>query len=108
MFVRAGLYHIFLEDWFSVFPRDQILVIHGDDYYHDRAAVMTKVFSFLELSPPNAETLHKISEATPRNSRRHPEDMLPETRRLLGSFYAPFNKRLAELLQDDRYNWPVD
>ncbi|KAK3264209.1 hypothetical protein CYMTET_27031, partial [Cymbomonas tetramitiformis] len=32
-------------------------------------------------------------------------DMLPEARNLLNAFYAPFNKQLASLLQDDRFLW---
>ena len=31
--------------------------------------------------------------------------MLPETRALLRSFYEPFNRKLAAMLQDDRYLW---
>lgn len=34
-------------------------------------------------------------------------DMLPETRRLLGAFYAPFNERLAQALGDHRFAWPA-
>ena len=35
-------------------------------------------------------------------SDRYPK-MLPETRKMLQDFYAPFNQRLAKLLQDDRW-----
>ena len=34
-------------------------------------------------------------------SDRYPK-MLPETKKMLEEFYAPYNKRLAELLKDDR------
>ena len=34
-------------------------------------------------------------------SDRYPK-MLPQTRKMLQDFYAPFNQRLAKLLQDDR------
>ncbi len=30
-------------------------------------------------------------------------DMLPETRAMLDNFYAPFNRRLAELLCDNKF-----
>lgn len=31
--------------------------------------------------------------------------MLPQTRKLLEDFYAPFNAKLAQKLGDDRYLW---
>jgi hypothetical protein len=34
------------------------------------------------------------------------EAMLPETRRVLEEFYAPFNERLAQALGDVRFAWP--
>ncbi len=41
---------------------------------------------------------------TNAQSARYPP-MLPETKKMLQEFYAPYNKRLAELLKDDRYLW---
>lgn len=38
-------------------------------------------------------------------SDRYPK-MLPETQKMLREFYEPYNKRLAALLQDDRFLWP--
>ena len=31
--------------------------------------------------------------------------MLNETREILNEFYRPFNKRLAEMLKDEKYGW---
>ena len=31
--------------------------------------------------------------------------MLKETRDILNEFYRPFNKRLAEVLKDEKYDW---
>jgi hypothetical protein len=33
------------------------------------------------------------------------QKMLPETRALLRAFYDPYNRKLATLLQDERYLW---
>ena len=32
--------------------------------------------------------------------------MLPETKKLLDEFYAPYNQQLAELMNDDRFLFP--
>ncbi len=39
------------------------------------------------------------------NSAKY-EPMRPETRQLLEEFYAPFNKKLADMLGDPRWAWP--
>ena len=32
-------------------------------------------------------------------------DMMPETRKLLTDFYAPYNKQLVKLIGDERFLW---
>ncbi len=39
-----------------------------------------------------------------KNSDKY-QKMKPETRKLLSDFYAPYNKKLAQLLGDDRWLW---
>jgi len=36
------------------------------------------------------------------------DPMLPETRELLRDFYAPYNKLLAKLLNNDGFLWEPD
>ena len=45
--------------------------------------------------------------AQPRANRRQAggAEMLPATRALLRAFYAPYNRLLAELLDDGRFLW---
>ena len=49
LYFRASLYSVYVEDWLKVFPRDQIMVIKGEDYYDDRRNVLERVFKFLVL-----------------------------------------------------------
>lgn len=44
------MYHIFLKDWFQIYPANQILMINFDDYINHREDVLNRVARFLELS----------------------------------------------------------
>ena len=58
---------------------------------------------------PRPNIMDKVVQQTERNSNTKKKgkmgNMLPETRRLLESFYKPYNERLVKLLgKDFRYN----
>lgn len=44
------MYHIFLKDWYHIYPANQILVINFDDYINHREDVLNRVARFLDLS----------------------------------------------------------
>ena len=43
------MYSVFLEDWFRIFSRDQIMVLRNEDYSEDVEGHMIKVFNFLDV-----------------------------------------------------------
>lgn len=47
--LSEGMYPVFLEDWFRVFPREQILIIRFEDYIKDVQGHLQQVFDHLEL-----------------------------------------------------------
>ena len=55
--LSEGMYPIFLEDWFRVFPRDQILILMFEEYVKDIKGNILKVFDFLGLSKKFITTL---------------------------------------------------
>lgn len=61
--------------------------------------------------PISDHLMDDMASATPTNTRHDRKydgeapSMLPETRKKLEDFYAPFNKKLALLLNDKRYEW---
>lgn len=58
------------------------------------------------MREPSAEHWDTIMAMPVRNKQSDKyEKMMPETRQLLRDFYAPFNRKLADLLQDERYLW---
>lgn len=58
---------------------------------------MDKVFAFLELPA------HRIQDVSAKNTRKY-EPMAAETRQKLAAFYAPYNRKLNELLGRD-FGW---
>lgn len=108
--IHIGIYHIHLKEFFRVFPRDQILILKLEDYSKSPEAAMKKIFGFLDLSN-SAKLKLKILQNTSRHANaRHKEDrekgqMWDSTRALLRDFHKPHNDALAELLQDDNFNY---
>lgn len=108
--LRVGMYHIFLKDWFQIYPANQILVINFDDYINHREDVLNRVARFLELSDlTEAESKLFLADHNKKNMRSNQTqalgDMLPETRDMLRQFYRPFNVNLSRLLHSDHYLW---
>ncbi|XP_064601113.1 carbohydrate sulfotransferase 15-like [Liolophura sinensis] len=104
-----GVYSVYIEDWFQLYPRDQFLFLQSEDYGANVTKSILNVFSFLDLVIPEESKLHNIAKQPHANRRskknRNLGEMLPETRALLEKFYSPWNKRLAKLLNDNRFLW---
>ncbi|XP_072771144.1 carbohydrate sulfotransferase 15-like isoform X1 [Nerophis lumbriciformis] len=107
--LNLGLYIVFLLDWLSVFPREQILVLRLEDYATNLEGTLDEVFSFLEAGPLPKEAKAALVQRPSSNTRRAADKnlgpMLPCTRRLLGDFHQPFNHKLASVLQDQVFLW---
>ncbi|RUS85360.1 hypothetical protein EGW08_006903, partial [Elysia chlorotica] len=107
--LRLGLYFVFLQEWLSVFPRDQILVARLEDYSVEPLKTVARVHKFLGLRSMSAQEAAHVLEKPVANSRREKDKkigkMLPETRAILTSFYHKYNVQLARLLGDDRFLW---
>ncbi|XP_078587473.1 carbohydrate sulfotransferase 15-like isoform X1 [Branchiostoma floridae x Branchiostoma japonicum] len=111
--LQLGLYEVYLRDWFSIFPLDQILVLRLEDHSKDPQTTMTKIFRFLQLETvKDGGDTEAIFGFNKRNSRKKNDlrlgPMLPKTRRILDDFYGPHNHRLASLLDDERFLWLKD
>jgi N-acetylgalactosamine 4-sulfate 6-O-sulfotransferase len=102
--IRAGMYYIFLNDWFQVFPRSHFHIIQADKYYRDIPRTLKKVFNFLGVRSLSRSELDLLKEVTIRKSRKGPS-MLSKTQVLLDEFYRPHNNKLAKLLNDKSFTW---
>lgn len=107
--LRLGLYSVFLQEWLSVFSRDQVLVIRLEDYSVQPLKTISRVYKFLGLKSLSKEEAEDLLAKPVANSRREQDRkigrMLPETRALLTSYYHKYNVQLAKLLDDDSFLW---
>lgn len=94
-----GVYRPQLENWFSVFPREQFLITSAEALYKDEQATMDRVTEFLGLPP------HALPVAERHNHLPAPP-MKDDTRAELVEFFRPHNRALYELLGTD-YGWPA-
>jgi hypothetical protein len=86
-----GVYLPQLENWLSVFPREQLLVLRSEDMYSDVQQVFDEVCGFLGIP-----TVPLPTKKTFNASARAP--MPDDARDDLSSFYRPHNERLAAYL----------
>ena len=118
--LRPGLYHLYLREWFYVFPRDRFLIIKAESYYKDVYGYITdKVFPFLKLYKitenrtqnciENQKPVHVTSQKLRKNpkavNKSYSAPMLETTKQLLYEFYKPYNYELATLLIDPQWIW---
>lgn len=64
---------------------------------------LQQVWKFLSVKMKPKENLTSLLYSQ-RNKNPH-DDMLPETKKILTSFYEVYNHMLAEFLNDTRYRW---
>lgn len=107
--VRLGLsiYYIHILRWFSVFPRNQFLLLRLEDLVANSVKSMKRIWSFLTVS--NNITVIKSRQNSNdwinRSEYRGHFTMWKKTRNLLKDFFHPYNLKLTELLDDQRYLW---
>jgi len=105
--LHASLYYLHVVKWLSVIPREQFFFIRSENF---TSHVIKQLFEFLVLEPiSDAKFNDMMSSIEYSNLNQytayHNQLLLPETRNLLNNFLQPFNKALANLLQDDQFLW---
>ena len=95
--LARGFYAEQLENWYKVFPKNQILIIKSEEFATETHKVMNNVFDFLGL--PHYEI--------PDNSKKNKiyyDTMKKETRTDLIEFFRPYNEKLYSLVGRN-FNW---
>ena len=112
--VAMGLYFSHIRKWLSVVPREQFLFITLEELMGEPTKVAADIFRFLghekSVNVIKREALlaslcSKNSQSTidyKSNPRLHIRN---DTRIMLETFYRPFNRLLANLLQDTKFLW---
>ncbi len=93
-YLARGAYVDQLRVLFSLFPRDQLLVLKSEGFFRDPAATLRSVFHFLGLPPLKEVSFDRF------NAESY-QEMAPSTRKRLAEYYEPSNRRLAEELGID-------
>ncbi|XP_067686793.1 carbohydrate sulfotransferase 15-like [Haliotis asinina] len=99
----TGIYHVFIRDWLTVFPRDQILIIKMEDMRDDFYNVFAKIFKFLGLSPLPRSVMEQRERAAKSKKRSKRVHMLDKTRQLLDDFYRAHNIQLTKLINESKH-----
>lgn len=92
-----GHYAEQLERWFSVFDRNQFLILATEELQENRQKVANKIFNFLNLSD------HNITNVKNSNTGKY-VNMRSETRHMLVEYFKPHNEHLYNLL-GRRFDW---
>lgn len=96
-YVGNSLYAEFLQHWFSIFPREQFLILPSEYLYEHPQAATTEVCRFLNIS----ESSLSHYPAFAANSYPSIPDYLQQK---LEDFFQPYNRQLMDLL-GDRFSW---
>jgi len=98
--------------WLQVIPRDRILFLKTEELKENTTGAMREVYDFLNLSPLSDVQLSNIVSVQHINEQKFLHttgnkkfEMLQSTKDLLVKFYKPFNEKLAQLLNDNRFLW---
>lgn len=103
--LAQGLYILHVLRLFTVFPREQVLVLRMEDMVADQRAAFSSIVDFFGAGKLT-DKIWEAFAALPRENagkKRAPGRGEDEVMAQLRELYAPYNKRLAELLGDNRY-----
>lgn len=96
-YIQRGLYLYFLQNWMSVFPRSQFLILRSEDFYQNPRDTFARVLDFLELPP------HQLAEYC-RHNRGHYNSTETEIYSQLRDYFRPHNRKLQDFLNLE-FNW---
>jgi len=106
----TGFYYLYLLPWLQVFPRKNFLFIRNEDMREDTGKVLKEIFEFLDMSPMPDDKLKQTVKKVAHNQKIiHGSNsnllLSPSTKKQLRTYFRPFNEKLAELLEDDKFLW---
>lgn len=103
-YISRGLYADQLEKWFSIFPREQFLILKSEDMYENAAAIFKQTIEFLNVPYSVPKALKEEYKQYNKPKIAAPKKMDPAARERLVAYYEPHNARLYELLGRD-FGW---
>ena len=98
-----GMYYVHIQTWLKYFPRENFLILRYEDFKENPYMVLNETADFFGISRFEAGSLKKVIDH-PKLVQEYPPMEL-QTLEVLKKFYMPFNKALANFLNDDRFLW---
>mmetsp|Transcript_36776 Transcript_36776/g.54966 ORF Transcript_36776/g.54966 Transcript_36776/m.54966 type:complete len:406 (-) Transcript_36776:144-1361(-) len=96
--MNRGLYADFLREWFSIFDREQILVLSQEELVSDEGSFLNRVHSFLGLSSSiDNFSLHHTNS---KDDGHKVEAILCSDEEKLDQVFDPLNEDLYRLLEE--------
>ena len=113
--ISTGLYYIHVHKWLSIVPRENFMFLTTEELITDTKTAARGLWHFLG-TPSSAKTVAAVKNgftcAEKKNAQRivdyHHDPRLQmrnDTEKLLKEFYKPYNKMLADLLDDNKFLW---
>lgn len=96
-YLSRGIYYDQLVRWFSLFPREQFLILESARFWADPQGSYAAVLRFLGLPP-------KPLSGFPQHNKSEPSEMNSRTKDKLLDYFAPHNARLYRLLGEN-FGW---
>ncbi|GFZ91748.1 tetratricopeptide repeat-containing sulfotransferase family protein [Okeania sp. KiyG1] len=90
-YIGRGIYIEFINKWLTVFPREQLLILKGENLYEKPVETMKQVFEFLGMPE------HQLSEYRKLNPGSY-SPINNQMRQRLSEYFQPHNQRLEEYL----------
>jgi hypothetical protein len=99
--LSKSIYVDHLQRWSEFFPREQMLVLKGEDFFENPIVTLKRALAFLDLPEwePGAEEL-----GDRRNTGGYGQGMNSAIRRRLEEYFEPHNRRLYDFLATD-FGW---
>ncbi|XP_067944508.1 carbohydrate sulfotransferase 15-like [Watersipora subatra] len=99
--IQHGFYVVYLTELFRFIPREDVYISQLEEYSKNQLDWAEKIMAFFgkELRYTDGE----LSSSKKRMNVGTERQVLPETIELLDNLYRPLNRRLAVLLNDDKW-----
>ena len=101
----VSIYYIHIVKFLQFFPWEQFLFLRMEDMSRDPVGIMNSVTDFLDVSQFSPTQARDVLERKYNKHHVNIEPMHEDTKQLLHTFFAPHNRRLAELLKDESFLW---
>ena len=114
--LEMGLYHVHIQKWLSVVPRERFLFLTLDELSDNLDQTANRTWKFLNVpyfseykTIMMAKEVHLTKSVNRQQTIDYRHDprlaMRNDTRDLLLKFFRPYNQMLADLLGDRKFLW---